>query len=169
MQLFVLHPAGDRYRFLPLSEKAVELSNYHEKQIELIAVDNAGRHYTEYGRTGLLREMNYLKMGAAGQLCFQSADRGRLPDGVSGTALHPHHTAKRRERDHPALLWYFAEHDLTERLFPLRRLRKITTASMYWITTVSSCSTPTIPEMLKGHNVYTVLPRCPICTVLPLQ
>lgn len=69
----------DLYRYL---KKLSELSNYHEKQIELIA------------------------------------------DGVSGTALHPHHTAKRRKRDHPALLWHFAEHDPAERLFPLRRLRK---------------------------------------------
>lgn len=117
-----LETVTDLYRYL---KKLSELSNYHEKQIELIAVDAAGRYYTEYGRTGLLREMNYLeKRAAAGQLCFQFADRGRLPDGVSGTALHPHHTAKRRERDHPALLWYFAEHDPAERLFPLRRLRK---------------------------------------------
>ena len=48
----------DLYRYL---KKLSELSNYHEKQIELIAVDAAGRYYTEYGRTGLLREMNYLE------------------------------------------------------------------------------------------------------------
>ena len=32
-----------------------------ERQIELIAVDAAGHYYTAYGRTGLLREMNYLE------------------------------------------------------------------------------------------------------------
>ena len=48
----------DLYRYL---KKLSELSNYHEKQIDLIAVDAAGRYYTEYGRTGLLREMNYLE------------------------------------------------------------------------------------------------------------
>ena len=48
----------DLYRYL---KKLSELSNYHEKQIELIAVDAAGRYYTEYGHTGLLREMNYLE------------------------------------------------------------------------------------------------------------
>ena len=72
------------YRYL---KKLSELSNYHERQIELVAVDSDGHYYTE--------------------------------DGVSGTALHPHHTAKRRKRDHPALLWHFAEHDPAERLFPL--------------------------------------------------
>ena len=49
---------ADLYRYL---KKLSELSNYHEKQIELIAVDAAGRYYTEYGHTGLLREMNYLE------------------------------------------------------------------------------------------------------------
>ena len=48
----------DLYRYL---KKLSELSNYHEKQVELIAVDAAGHYYTAYGRTGLLREMNYLE------------------------------------------------------------------------------------------------------------
>ena len=68
----------DLYRYL---KKLSELSNYHEKQIELVAVDTAGHYYTEYGR--------------------------------------PHHTAKRRESDHPALLRHLPEHDPAERLFPL--------------------------------------------------
>ena len=42
-------------------KKMSELSNYEEKQIELIAVDSAGHYYTEYGGMGLLREMNYLE------------------------------------------------------------------------------------------------------------
>ena len=46
------------YRYL---QKLSELSNYHERQIELIAVDSAGHYYTENGRMGLLREMNYLE------------------------------------------------------------------------------------------------------------
>ena len=53
-----LETDADLYRYL---KKLSELSNYHEKQIELIAVDAAGRYYTEYGHTGLLREMNYLE------------------------------------------------------------------------------------------------------------
>ena len=48
----------DLYRYL---KKLPELSNYHEKQVELIAVDTAGYYYTEYGRMGLLRGMNYLE------------------------------------------------------------------------------------------------------------
>ena len=42
-------------------EKLSELSNYKEKQIELIAVDSAGHYYTEHGRMGLLRGMSYLE------------------------------------------------------------------------------------------------------------
>ena len=45
------------YRYL---KKLSELSNYHERQIELVAVDSAGHYYTENGGMGLLREMNYL-------------------------------------------------------------------------------------------------------------
>ena len=48
----------DLYRYL---KKLSELSNYHEKQIELIAVDSAGHYYTEHGRMGLLRGMTYLE------------------------------------------------------------------------------------------------------------
>ena len=108
----------DLYRYL---KKLSELSNYHERQIELIAVDAAGHYYTAYGRTGLLREMNYLE-SAPQRVSY--VDRGRLPDGVPETAPHPHHTAKRDRRDHPALFWYLPVHDPAERLFPLRRLRK---------------------------------------------
>ena len=46
------------YRYL---KKLLELSNYHEKQVELIAVDSAGHYYTEHGRMGLLRGMPYLE------------------------------------------------------------------------------------------------------------
>ena len=46
------------YRYL---SKLSELSNYQERQIELVAVDSSGRYYTEYGSMGLLREMSYLE------------------------------------------------------------------------------------------------------------
>ena len=47
----------DLYRYL---KKLSELSNYPEKQTELVAVDASGRYYTEHGSMGLLREMDYL-------------------------------------------------------------------------------------------------------------
>ena len=53
-----LETDADLYRYL---KKLSELSNYHEKQTELIAVDSAGHYYTEHGRMGLLRGMNYLE------------------------------------------------------------------------------------------------------------
>ena len=48
----------DFYRYL---SKLSELSNYPKSQIELVAVDSSGRYYTEYGSMGLLREMTYLE------------------------------------------------------------------------------------------------------------
>ena len=42
-------------------EKLSELANYKEKQIELVAVDSTGHYYTARGRMGLLREMTYLE------------------------------------------------------------------------------------------------------------
>ena len=53
-----LETDADLYRYL---KKLSELSNYHEKQTELIAVDAAGHYYTEHGRMGLMRGMNYLE------------------------------------------------------------------------------------------------------------
>ena len=47
----------DLYRYL---NKLSELSNHPEKQTELVAVDASGRYYTEHGSMGLLREMDYL-------------------------------------------------------------------------------------------------------------
>ena len=47
----------DLYRYL---NKLSELSKYPEKQTELVAVDASGRYYTEHGSMGLLREMDYL-------------------------------------------------------------------------------------------------------------
>ena len=42
-------------------ERLSELANYKEKQIELVAVDSAGHYYTTHGRMGLLRGMTYLE------------------------------------------------------------------------------------------------------------
>ena len=53
-----LETDADLYRYL---KKLSELSNYHEKQTELIAVDSVGHYYTEHGRMGLMRGMNYLE------------------------------------------------------------------------------------------------------------
>ena len=54
-------PMETTEELLAYLKKLSELSNYHEKQVELIAVDSAGHYYTEYGRMGLLRGMNYLE------------------------------------------------------------------------------------------------------------
>ena len=48
----------DLYAYL---QRVSDLSNLEEKQITLLAVDSAGRYYTQEGSRGLLREMYYLE------------------------------------------------------------------------------------------------------------
>ena len=48
----------DLYAYL---QRVSALSNLEEKQITLLAVDSAGRYYTQQGSRGLLREMYYLE------------------------------------------------------------------------------------------------------------
>ena len=48
----------DLYAYL---QRVSALSNLEEKQITLLAVDSAGRYYTQQGSRGLLREMHYLE------------------------------------------------------------------------------------------------------------
>ena len=48
----------DLYAYL---QRVSTLSNLEKKQITLLAVDSAGRYYTQQGSRGLLREMHYLE------------------------------------------------------------------------------------------------------------
>ena len=48
----------DLYAYL---QRVSDLSNLEEKQITLLAIDSAGRYYTQEGSRGLLREMHYLE------------------------------------------------------------------------------------------------------------
>ena len=48
----------DLYAYL---QRVSDLSNLEEKQITLLVVDSAGRYYTQQGSRGLLREMYYLE------------------------------------------------------------------------------------------------------------
>ena len=48
----------DLYSYL---QRVSALSNLEKKQITLLAVDSAGRYYTQQGSRGLLREMHYLE------------------------------------------------------------------------------------------------------------
>ena len=48
----------DLYAYL---QRVSDLSNLEEKQTTLLAVDSAGRYYTQQGSRGLLREMYYLE------------------------------------------------------------------------------------------------------------
>ena len=104
------------YRYL---KKLLELSNYHEKQVELIAVDSAGHYYTEHGRMGMLRGMKYLE-SAPERVSYVSnsltVDDSRM---VFLKQLSTPSHCKAEKKDHPVLLWHLPEHDPAERLFPL--------------------------------------------------
>ncbi len=111
----------DLYRYL---KKLSELSNYHEKQIELIAVDAAGRYYTEHGRMGLLRGMNYLE-SAPERVSYVSnaltVDDSRM---VFLKQLSTPITLQSEIGEITLRYFGISRHDPAERLFPLRRLRK---------------------------------------------
>ena len=103
----------DLYRYL---KKLSELSNYHEK------TDRPDRRglcrtllYHAWPHGSAARNNLSGKRTGAGQLCSNSltVDDSRMV--FLETASHPHHTAKRRERDHPALLWHRPEYDPAER------------------------------------------------------
>ena len=93
------------YRYL---KKLSELSNYHERQIELVAVDSAGHYYTENGRMGLLRGMKYLE-SAPQRVSYvsNSLTRGRLPDGVSWKSSPPPSHCKAEKKRSPCATLVF--------------------------------------------------------------
>ena len=93
------------YRYL---QKLSELSNYHEKQVELIAVDSAGHYYTEHGGMGLLREMNYLE-DSPQRVSYVSnsltVDDSRMV--FLEQLSTPHHAAKRERKRSPCATLVF--------------------------------------------------------------
>ena len=93
------------YRYL---KKLLELSNYHEKQVELIAVDSAGHYYTEHGRMGLLRGMPYLE-SAPERVSYVSnaltVDDSRMV--FLEQLSTPHHAAKRERKRSPCATLVF--------------------------------------------------------------
>ena len=74
----------------------------------------------KHGRMGLLRGMTYLE-SAPERVSYVSnaltVDDSRMV--FLEQLSTPITLQSGRERDHPVLLWYFAKHDPTERLFPL--------------------------------------------------
>ena len=146
----------DLYRYL---KKLSELSNYHEKQIELIAVDAAGRYYTEYGRTGLLREMNYLE-NAPQRVSYVSnsltVDDSRM---VFLEQLSTPITLQSGEK--AITLRYFGISQSMTQLNDYFRCDAYENNNSVYVLDNDGFKlfNANDTELLKGHNVYTVLSR----------
>ena len=146
----------DLYRYL---KKLSELSNYHEKQIELIAVDAAGRYYTEYGHTGLLREMNYLE-NAPQRVSYVSnsltVDDSRM---VFLEQLSTPITLQSGEKE--ITLRYFGISQSMTQLNDYFRCDAYENSNSVYVLDNNGFKlfNANDTELLKGHNVYTVLSR----------
>ena len=146
----------DLYRYL---KKLSELSNYHEKQVELIAVDAAGHYYTVYGRTGLLREMNYLE-SAPQRVSYVSnsltVDDSRM---VFLEQLSTPITLQSGEK--AITLRYFGISQSMTQLNDYFRCDAYENNNSVYVLDNDGFKlfNANDTELLKGHNVYTVLSR----------
>ena len=144
------------YRYL---KKLSELSNYHERQIELVAVDSDGHYYTENGGMGLLREMNYL------------ADSPQWVSYVSNSlTVDDSRMVFLKQLSTPITL-QSGEKEITLRYFGLSQ--SMTQLNDYFRCDAYENNNSVYvldndgfklfnandTELLKGHNVYTVLSR----------
>ena len=144
------------YRYL---KKLSELSNYHERQIELIAVDSAGHYYTENGRMGLLRGMNYL------------ADSPQWVSYVSNSLTVDDSRMVFLEKLSTPITLQSGEKEITLRYFGISQ--SMTQLNDYFRCDAYENNNSVYvldndgfklfnandTELLKGHNVYTVLSR----------
>ena len=142
------------YRYL---KKLSELSNYHERQIELVAVDSAGHYYTENGRMGLLREMNYL------------ADSPQWVSYVSNSLTVDDSRMVFLEQLSTPITLQSGEKEITLRYFGISQ--SMTQLNDYFRCDAYENNNSVYvldnngfklfnandTELLKGHNVYTVL------------
>ena len=144
----------DLYRYL---KKLSELSNYHERQIELIAVDSAGHYYTENGRMGLLREMNYLE-DSPQRISYVSnsltVDDSRM---VFLEQLSTPITLQSGEKE--ITLRYFGISQSMTQLNDYFRCDAYENNNSVYVLDDNGFKlfNANDTELLKGHNVYTVL------------
>ena len=146
----------DLYRYL---KKLSELSNYHEKQTELIAVDSAGHYYTEHGRMGLMRGMNYLE-SAPERVNYVSnsltVDDSRM---VFLKQLSTPITLQSGEKE--ITLRYFGISQSMTQLNDYFRCDAYENNNSVYVLDDDGFKlfNANDTELLKGHNVYTVLSR----------
>ena len=144
------------YRYL---KKLSELSNYHERQIELIAVDSAGHYYTENGRMGLLRGMKYLE-SAPQRVSYVSnsltVDDSRM---VFLEQLSTPITLQSGEKE--ITLRYFGISQSMTQLNDYFRCDAYENNNSVYVLDDNGFKlfNANDTELLKGHNVYTVLSR----------
>ena len=142
------------YRYL---KKLSELSNYHERQIELIAVDSAGHYYTENGRMGLLRGMKYLE-SAPQRVSYVSnsltVDDSRM---VFLELLSTPITLQSGEKE--ITLCYFGISQSMTQLNDYFRCDAYENNNSVYVLDDNGFKlfNANDTELLKGHNVYTVL------------
>ena len=142
------------YRYL---KKLSELSNYHERQIELIAVDSAGHYYTENGRMGLLRGMKYLE-SAPQRVSYVSnsltVDDSRM---VFLEQLSTPITLQSGEKE--ITLRYFGISQSMTQLNDYFRCDAYENNNSVYVLDDDGFKlfNANDTELLKGHNVYTVL------------
>ena len=138
-------------------EKLSELSNYKEKQIELIAVDSAGHYYTEHGRMGLLRGMSYLE-SAPQRVSYVSnsltEDDSRM---VFLKQLSTPITLQSGEKE--ITLRYFGISQCMTQLNDYFRCDAYENNNSVYVLDNNGFKlfNANETELLKGHNVYTVL------------
>ena len=138
-------------------EKLSELSNYKEKQIELIAVDSAGHYYTEHGRMGLLRGMSYLESAPErGSYVSNSLteDDSRM---VFLKQLPTPITLQSGEKE--ITLRYFGISQCMTQLNDYFRCDAYENNNSVYVLDNNGFKlfNANETELLKGHNVYTVL------------
>ena len=144
----------DLYRYL---KKLSELSNYHEKQIDLIAVDSAGHYYTTHGRTGLLQGITYLE-SAPERVSYVSnsltVDDSRM---VFLKQLSTPITLQSGEKE--ITLRYFGIAQSMTQLNDYFRCDAYENNNSVYVLDNNGFKlfNANDTELLKGHNVYTVL------------
>ena len=144
------------YRYL---RKLSELSNYQESQIEVVAVDSIGRYYTEYGSMGLLREMTYLESAPERVSYVSNSLTTNDSQMVFLEQLSTPITLQSGEKE--ITLRYFGISQSMTQLNDYFRCDAYENNNSVYVLDNDGFKlfNANDTELLKGHNVYTVLSR----------
>ena len=144
------------YRYL---SKLSELSNHQERQIELVAVDSSGRYYTEYGSMGLLREMTYLE-SAPERVSYVSNSLTVDDSRMMFLKQLPSPVTLQSETGEITLRYFGISQSMTQLNDYFRCDAYENNNSVYVLDNDGfKLFNANDTELLKGHNVYSVLSR----------